>query len=143
MLDGVLKSIWQCLSFSCRSSPKIFGCLSEALYWILLNKCKLPFIFFLTKYSFPKEKNIGPSTHLEFLGLILDSKAMQASLPEEKINRICQIISKFESVRSLSKFDMLSLLGHFSFNTFETSSSHKFFTDAAPSIGFRGLFGNK
>lgn len=125
---------------------------------------------------------------------------MQACLPEEKLNCICQIISEFQSVRSLSKCDMFSLLGHFSFTiriiphgcafisrlldlsktvlhlnylitldkgcfselcswtrllnewneisffyngTFETSSSIQYFTDAAPSIGFGGLFGNK
>lgn len=34
-------------TFVCRSSPKIFDCLSEALCWILLNVHKLPFILHL------------------------------------------------------------------------------------------------
>ena len=32
------------LTFGCRSSPRIFDCLSEALCWILLNVCDLPFV---------------------------------------------------------------------------------------------------
>lgn len=35
------------LTFGCRSSPKIFDTLSEALCWILLNNCKLPFVLHL------------------------------------------------------------------------------------------------
>ena len=34
-------------TFGCRSSPKIFDTLSEALCWILLNNCKLPFVLHL------------------------------------------------------------------------------------------------
>lgn len=32
------------LTFGRRSSPKTFDTLSEALCWILLNNCKLPFV---------------------------------------------------------------------------------------------------
>lgn len=35
------------LTFGCRSSPKIFDTLSEALCWILLNNDKLPFVLHL------------------------------------------------------------------------------------------------
>ncbi len=35
------------LTFGCRSSPKIFDTLSEALCWILLNNRKLPFVLHL------------------------------------------------------------------------------------------------
>lgn len=35
------------LTFGCRSSPHIFNSLSEALCWILLNVCKLPFVLHL------------------------------------------------------------------------------------------------
>lgn len=38
------------LTFVSRSSPKIFDTLSEALCWILLNNCNLPFDFFLLDY---------------------------------------------------------------------------------------------
>lgn len=35
------------LTFGCRSNPHIFNTLSEALCWILLNVCKLPFVLHL------------------------------------------------------------------------------------------------
>lgn len=109
------------LTFGCRSSPKIFDTLSEALCWILLNNCKLPFVLHLLddfllvdypnskpdrcisalKHTFKKlgvplseEKTIGPLQSLEFLGITLDSNSMQASLPLEKLNRIRDFMRK-------------------------------------------------
>lgn len=129
------------LAFGCRSSPKIFNCLSEALCWILLNVCKLPFVlhllddFLLVDFPSPKtlvldtlkrvfsdvgvplskEKTVGPSTSLEFLGILLDTQKMQASLPIEKLLRIRSIMENFLSLRTVSKRDMLSLLGHLNY----------------------------
>jgi hypothetical protein len=86
------------LTFGCRSSPHIFNNLSEALCWILLNVCKLPFVLHLLDdfllIDFPSnhssildilkqvfsdvgvplsaEKTMGPTTSLEFLGITLD-----------------------------------------------------------------------
>lgn len=130
------------LTFGCRSSPKIFDSLSEALCWILLNNYKLPFVLHLLDdflvVDFPTspparcistlkkvfahlgvplsdEKTSGPCTSLEFLGIILDSVSMQASLPQEKLLRIREIIQSFQSVPSITKRDLLSLLGHLNF----------------------------
>ncbi|CAM4460001.1 unnamed protein product [Leuciscus chuanchicus] len=36
-----------CLTFGCRSSPKIFDSLSEALCWILINNHRLPYVLHL------------------------------------------------------------------------------------------------
>ncbi len=44
-LNGKISSVR--LTFGCRSSPKISDTLSEALCWILLNNCKLPFVLHL------------------------------------------------------------------------------------------------
>ncbi|XP_034437355.1 LOW QUALITY PROTEIN: uncharacterized protein LOC117759380 [Hippoglossus hippoglossus] len=127
------------LTFGCRSSPSIFNTLSEALCWILYNSYKLPFVLHLLDnflvIDFPsspparnisairnlfselgvplsEEKTIGPSTHLDFLGITLDSLLMQASLPQEKISRIRAAI-KFRSTNAIiTKRDLLSLLGH-------------------------------
>lgn len=106
------------LTFGCRSSPKIFNTLSEALCWILLNNNKLPFVlhllddFLLVDFPTAKpdrcitalkrtfeslgvplshEKTVGPLTSIEFLGVALDSNLMQASLPE-KLERIRQVM---------------------------------------------------
>ncbi len=130
------------LTFGCRSSPRIFDTLSEALCWILYNTHKLPFVLHLLDdflvVDFPaspparcitvvkdvfsslgvplsEEKTVGPSTRIEFLGIMLDSALMQASLPREKLCRIRDILKSFSSAASVSKRDLLSLLGHLNF----------------------------
>ncbi|XP_041920582.1 uncharacterized protein LOC121684588 [Alosa sapidissima] len=129
------------LTFGCRSSPHIFNCLSEALCWILLNVCRLPFVLHLLDdfllIDFPAgsssgldvlravflelgvplsaEKTLGPVHSLEFLGIILDSVAMRASLPGEKLARIREVSASFLSVGTVTKRDLLSLLGHLNF----------------------------
>ncbi|KAJ8259625.1 hypothetical protein GJAV_G00171580 [Gymnothorax javanicus] len=130
------------LTFGCRSSPRIFDTLSEALCWILYNTYKLPFVLHLLDdflvVDFPvspparcitavrnvfsslgvplsEEKTVGPSTRIEFLGIALDSVLMQASLPEEKLCRMRDILKAFSSATSVLKRDLLSLLGHLNF----------------------------
>lgn len=130
------------LTFGCRSSPRIFDTLSEALCWILYNTCKLPFVLHLLDdflvVDFPsspparsisavrslfhelgvplsEEKTEGPSTCLEFLGITLDSVLMQASLPQDKLSRIRAAIKSWSAATTVSKRDLLSLLGHLNF----------------------------
>ena len=130
------------LTFGCRSSPNIFNTLSEALCWILNNNYRLPFVLHLlddflvidfpnsqpersiktVKEVFAKlgvplslEKTVGPVKNLEFLGIILDSELMQASLPLEKLERIREIMQHFLDAVSISKQELLSLLGHLNF----------------------------
>ncbi|XP_030253189.1 uncharacterized protein LOC115569298 [Sparus aurata] len=130
------------LTFGCKSSPKIFDSLSEALCWILLNKHRLPYVVHLlddfltvTPSSSPPshglttlisafnelgvplspEKTEGPSTSLEFLGITLNSVSLQASLPTEKIHRISLIISNFLLADKCTKRQLLSLLGHLNY----------------------------
>ncbi|XP_063054526.1 uncharacterized protein LOC134448797 [Engraulis encrasicolus] len=130
------------LTFGCRSSPRIFNNLSEALCWILLNVCKLPFVLHLLDdfllIDFPSkpnstvldtlrsvfhevgvplspEKTLGPCTSLEFLGIVLDSVAMKASLPQEKLSLICDICAGLTADTVMTKRDLLSLLGHLNF----------------------------
>ena len=62
-----------------------------------------------------EEKNLGPSTSLEFLDILLDSVNMQAFLPNEKFLRIRSFIKSFFSLRVISKRDKLSLLCHLNF----------------------------
>lgn len=212
------------LTFGCKSSPKIFDTLSEALCWILLNNFKLPFVLHLLDdfllIDFPdanpsrsinslvkgfktfgiplaEEKTKGPSRVLDFLGITLDSVKMQASLPLDKLERIRGFIRTYSLLPTLTKRDLLSLLGHLNFamriipqgrsfisrlldlsktvekmqdtitldegcrsdltfwsklcdnwngisffyeEDIETSVKLQFFTDAAPSVGFGGIF---
>lgn len=130
------------LTFGCKSSPKIFDMLSEAVCWILSNNYAIPHLIHLLddflKISSPdaipsahiitvqnvfsalgipiaQEKTAGPATSIEFLGINLDSIKFQASLPKEKIDRIILVSSTLLEKTSCSKRELLSLLGHLNF----------------------------
>ena len=127
------------LTFGCKSSPKLFDTLAEALCWILVNNHKLPYVTHLlddflvvTPPSAPPasglttlttvfnslgvplalEKTEGPLTALEFLGITLDTISFQASLPPDKLNRTTLLLSNYLDVPHCTKQQLLSLLGH-------------------------------
>ncbi|KAK1176000.1 hypothetical protein AOXY_G771, partial [Acipenser oxyrinchus oxyrinchus] len=129
------------LTFSCRSSPKIFDALSEALCWILLNNYSIPFLLHLLDdfllIDFPhaspaqnltilkslfsnlciplaSEKTLGPLTSIEFLGFTLDSQSFSALLPCDCMSLV-SIISTFLSGPPPAKHSLLSLLGHLNY----------------------------
>ncbi|XP_057175508.1 uncharacterized protein LOC130545160 [Triplophysa rosa] len=130
------------LTFGCRSSPKIFDMLSEAICWILSNNYAIPYLIHLlddfliisppesvpavhltkvqevfAKIGVPlaQEKTAGPSTSIEFLGIKLDMLKFQASLPKEKIDRTILIASSLIDTPYFSKRELLSILGHLNF----------------------------
>ncbi|XP_078143999.1 uncharacterized protein LOC144542156 [Centroberyx gerrardi] len=130
------------LTFGCRSSPRIFDSLSEALCWILTNNHRLPYILHLlddflvvtppaspphlalttltkvfSELGVPlsEEKTSGPSTSIEFLGITLDSISFQASLPSEKIQRITLLLSNYLLADRCTKRQLLALLGHLNY----------------------------
>ena len=131
------------LVFGCRSSPKIFDTLSQALCWIACNNYGIETIFhllddFLTvdipdscignrtmalltllfgrlQIPLAQHKCIGPTVCLEYLGIILDSNNMEARLPIDKIQRILQFIEKLLGKSGCTKLELLQLLGHFNF----------------------------
>ncbi|XP_063044381.1 uncharacterized protein LOC134438696 [Engraulis encrasicolus] len=130
------------LTFGCRSSPKIFDTLSEALCWILSNNYDTKLLVhllddFLTvtpptdhpsagrervlevfgKLGVPisEEKTCGPVHSLEFLGIIVDSSGFFTALPKEKVDRIITAIDGFLTTPSTNKQALLSLLGHVNF----------------------------
>ncbi|XP_058876991.1 uncharacterized protein LOC131731955 [Acipenser ruthenus] len=130
------------LTFGCRSSPKIFDSLSEALCWILLNSYHVPFLlhlmddfllisppsdppaqainhlktlFSLVGVPLSQEKTICPVNSLEFLGITLNTVKFEASLPPVKLQRLLSLINSFQISSFNKKRDLLSLLGHFNF----------------------------
>lgn len=130
------------LAFGCRSSPKIFDNLSRAICWIAENNYDIPIILhllddFLTvqspnsdgdrtmslltlifnklKVPISVAKTEGPTTVIEYLGVILDSDKMEARLPTDKVNRIIEFIQWILSKKSCTKRELLQLLGHFNF----------------------------
>lgn len=66
-------------------------------------------------HPFLERENAGPNTSLEFLGILLDTNAMQASLPNDKLSRIRSVMEDFILLRVVSKREMLSLIGHLNF----------------------------
>lgn len=130
------------LSFGCRSSPKIFDYLSQAVCWIATNNYGIKHILHLLDdfitFERPEEdgetnmkllfhifnslnipmalnKTEGPTTCLEYLGIILDSEAMEARLPGDKLSRIKEFLTSFYSRKSCTKRELLQLLGHLNF----------------------------
>ncbi len=130
------------LTFGCKSSPKIFDMLSEAICWILSNNYAIPHLIHLlddfliisppeaipaahiltvqkvfSELGIPiaQEKTLGPATSIEFLGINLDSVKSQVSLPKEKIDRIILVTATLVNSRCCSKRELLSLLGHLNF----------------------------
>nr|XP_040033418.1 uncharacterized protein LOC120819784 [Gasterosteus aculeatus aculeatus] len=127
------------LTFGCRSSPCIFNKVSEALCWILLNRAKIPSVLHLLDdflvIDSPRDgsgcslrrveqcfrslgvplsegKTMGPATRLEFLGITLDTTDMKASLPMAKLQRIREFTKLCRDTGTISKQQLLSLLGH-------------------------------
>ena len=130
------------LTFGCRSSPKIFDHLSQAICWIATNNYSINCIFhllddFLTidkpdtcgertmallmwmfkrlNIELSAHKTLGPSEVLEYLGIILDSNRMETRLPVEKIKRMESLIVTLQSSKSCTKRQLLQILGHFNF----------------------------
>ena len=60
-------------------------------------------------------KTEGPTTCLEYLGIILDSNKLEARLPLNKVERINEILLSFLDKKSCTKRELLSLLGHLNF----------------------------
>ncbi len=54
---------------------------------------------------------MGPSTVIDFLGFLIDSVAMEIRLPEEKLNRLKQLIQAWRPRQSCTKRERLSLIG--------------------------------
>jgi hypothetical protein len=130
------------LCFGSRSSPKIFTMLSEAIYFIATHNYGMKHLLFLLddflSVDYPRasprvslsifttvfgrlniplhpDKTLGPDTTMVFLGITLDSITRQAFLPPDKVRRILGIVNELCSRRSITKRELLSLLGHLNF----------------------------
>jgi hypothetical protein len=122
------------LCFGSRSSPCIFDTLSQAVCWIAQENYGIRIILhllddFLTiqspetcgfrtmdiltvifnrlKIPISKKKTVGPTTTLEYLGLILDTDLFEARLPEAKIERIVTFIQSSIERKSVRKRELL------------------------------------
>lgn len=130
------------LTFGSRSSPAIFDKFSQAVAWIARNvfsvenllyllddfisfsptgsdgaECMVKLLRVFQELNVPlsAKKTVGPTTRIEYLGLILDSQLMTCELPPEKVDRISVFIQGFLSRRSITQVELLKLLGHLNF----------------------------
>ena len=65
-------------------------------------------------------KTVGPRHALEYLGITLDTIAMEARLPVNKLERLRNMIEKFVGQSSCTKRQLFQLSGHLNFTTIWT-----------------------
>ena len=124
-----------CLPFGLRSAPKIFTALADALGWIFTQHGVRDVIHYLDflivgdpgssecsvalnvalelcgRLGVPiaEQKLQGPTTSLSFLGIEVDTMAMELRLPQEKVGQLKVMIQDWR--KSCSKRELLSLIG--------------------------------
>ena len=130
------------LPFGSRSSPAIFTNLSKAVHFIATTIYGIDNLLYLLddflvmvhkdgnandqthtmkrifdQLSIPlnMDKTEGPVCCLTYLGVEIDTHAMQARLPQSKLCRIRDLLQTFLKRKSCTKQQLLSLLGHLSF----------------------------
>lgn len=62
-----------------------------------------------------KEKTQGPTTRIEFLGIILDSERMEACLPNDKVTRLKTELERWSNKSSATLQEIQSLIGSLNF----------------------------
>ena len=129
------------LPFGLRSSPKIFNAVADLLAWVLHCEGVLHVIHYLDDFlvferpgsstastirthiesTFSRigapiahHKTEGPATMLTFLGIQIDTDQFQLSLPEDKIQRLQNLLHHWGTRKACTRKDLESLLGHLS-----------------------------
>ena len=127
-----------CLPFGLRSAPKLFNILADLLLWIVEAKGVSPILHYLDDFlilappssdtclnnlntvkevcsqlgiPLALEKLEGPSQSLTFLGIVLDTKRIEARLPEDKLLRIRTQLAAWLGRKKATKCEILSLVG--------------------------------
>ena len=132
------------LMFGGKSAPYIFNLFAEALHWIIEHHLPTSIRHYLDDFlpifkpnvpahiacaavtwiedlgtslglSFQPVKTILPTTCLEFLGLELDSEAMEARLPQDKLIYLHTYILDWQARSSCSLRDLQELIGFLQF----------------------------
>ncbi|XP_040181179.1 uncharacterized protein LOC120914567, partial [Rana temporaria] len=129
------------LTFGSKSSPWLFNVFAQALTWILSHQAhchsvihylddfllieqpgtsptdldKLRVVFNNLNVPLAEHKVEGPAHSITFLGINLDTQAMQASLPLDKLTRIRATIHDFTQSQGCTRRQLQSLLGMMNF----------------------------
>ena len=126
------------LPFGLRSAPLIFSAVADTLLWIMTRRGVAWAIHYVDDFltmggsqsdechrnmalmhdtcaqaGLPLEpsKTQGPVSKLTFLGIELDSTAMEIRLPDEKLAQTINIIAQWRHRTACIKRDLLSLIG--------------------------------
>ena len=123
------------LTFGLKSAPYIFNLFTEVLHWIIQKHIPgslkhylddfLPIFLPSTSLDlanqaidwiqalgnqlglfFQDKKTLRPSTQVKFLGLELDTVAMEARLPSNKLLYLCNLLLKWLDRHSCSLLDL-------------------------------------
>ena len=126
------------LPFGLRSAPKIFTAVADAVEWIvkangvehlfhylddfllvsepsaragLQQLSTLLCIFDTLRLPVAEEKLEGPSTVVTFLGIEVDTVAMELRLPQKKVSKLKSLVKEWLGRHSYRKKELQSLVG--------------------------------
>ena len=126
------------LPFGLRSAPKIFTALADALQWVLQDRGVGWLIHYIDDFltagkpaspqcqqnltciekacadlgvPLKREKVVGPTTSLDFLGIVLDTEAMELHLPDEKVTQLKGLLEEWLVKKSCRKRELLLFIG--------------------------------
>ena len=133
----------KCLPFGLRSSPYLFNLVASAIEWALRYNYDVKWLVrylddFLTASPpgslvcaqfvdamlllcstigapVKPSKVVGPTSCIDFLGIVLDTMHMEARLPPEKLDQIYRKLAEFHHKKKCTKREMLSLIGKLAF----------------------------
>ena len=130
--------------FGLKSAPYIFNLFTEALHWIIQQHIPgnlkhylddfLPIFPPSTSFDlanqavdwiqalgnqlglcFQDEKTLCPAMQVKFLGLDLDTMAMEARLPADKLSYLCSILLEWLGCHSCPLLNLQWLVGYLQF----------------------------
>ena len=129
------------LPFGLRSAPKLFTAVADALQWVVRSRGVSFIAHYLDDFiivgppgSDEYAKNLdrlletcrelgvpiachkveGPSTCIIFLGIEIDTVAMELRLPQDKLQRLVSLIAEWRSRKSCRRQEIEYLIGHLS-----------------------------
>lgn len=129
------------LPFGLRSAPLIFTAVADAISWAIHCRGIRFFIHYLDDFLFfgtagtleaaqaahtaasifnelgipvAEKKTEGPATSLTFLGILIDTVAMQLRIPEAKLGRLQELTTHWMAKKACTRRELESLLGHLS-----------------------------
>ena len=126
------------LPFGLRSATLIFSAIADALQWIIKSMGVQWVVHYIDDFitlgspdsteceenastmhvacarvglPVEPEKDEGPATTISFVGIELDSVAMEIRLPQEKLKRLNDELSAWRGKKACKKRELLSLIG--------------------------------